>query len=204
MSDFTKISLTDSHIRVIITALNCFYRLRSGQIGIAMDEAYRDKDISYEDREVIEKMVRTIAFKEIQHTNSYYGFNHPELKDGTLAFEIEKTLEEYISVKNNGGLWGSGCNFHGPIKATKEPLPVIEGFTDYKDFPLNKEQTSQLLPHYKAKNYNKLWEAYDSLKLSLPKGDKTEIIVGKFNGDEAEYGGSNERVVVRITKPIKD
>ena len=28
--NFTKISLTDSHIRVIITALNVFYRMRSG------------------------------------------------------------------------------------------------------------------------------------------------------------------------------
>jgi hypothetical protein len=203
-TNFTKIHLTDRQIQVIVTALSCYYRLRSGQVGIAMDEAYRDKDISYDERDVIEKVVRTIAFKEIQHPRSYYGFNSPELKDGTLAFEIEKTLTEYLSVKNNDGYWGSGCDFNGPLRTTKEPLPIIEGFADYKDFPLTRAQTKKILPHYHNNDYKKMWETYDSLKLGLPKGEKYQITIGQFEGKDAVVGGSNERIIVRITKPRKD
>ncbi len=202
--DFTKVFLTDKHISVILAALRTYYRLRSGQVGIAMDEAYSDKNISYDDREIIEKVVRTIAFKEIQHPHSYYGFSSPQLKDGSLAFEIEKTLNEYLSVKNNDGYWGSGCNFNGPLKATQEPLPIIEGFADYKDFPLTRAQTKKILPYYHNNDYKKMWEAYDSLKLGLPKGEKYQITIGQFTGKEAKVGGSNERIIVRITKSRKE
>jgi hypothetical protein len=241
MSNFTKIHLTDKQIQVIITALSCYCRLRSGQIGIAMDEAYRDKDISYDERDEIETKVREVVFgqpksyvannsrgcggdddsgcptlkerleeekpakkAEFNHPHSYYGFSSPELKDGSLAFEIEKTLTEYLSVKNNEGYWGSGCNFNGPLRTTKEPLPIIEGFPDYRDFPLTLAQTKKILPHYHKNDYKKMWETYDSLKLDLPKGQKYQITIDQFAGDEAQYGGSNERIIVRITKPRKD
>lgn len=203
-NSLTKIHFTDKQLRVIVTALSCFYRLRSGRVGIAMDEAYKDKDISYDDRETIEKVVRTIAFKGIQHPHSYYGFSSPQLKDGTLAFEIEKTLDEYLSVKNNDGYWGSGCNFNSPLKTTQEPLPIIEGFADYKDFPLTRAQTKKILPHYHNNDYKKMWEVYDSLKLGLPKGEKYQITTGQFTGKEAKVGGSNERLIVRVTKPRKE
>lgn len=203
--EFNVVHLTNKHLQVIVTALSCFYRLRSGQVGMAMDEAYRDKDISYDDRENIENLVKSIAFKEIKHANSYYGFNSPELKDGTLAFEIEKTLTEYLSVKNNDGYWGNGCNFNGPLPtSSKEPLPIIEGFRDYKDFPLTRAQTKKILPYYHKNDYKKMWKAYDSLKLDLPKGEKYQITTGQFVGDDAEYEGSNERIIVRITRPRKD
>lgn len=205
--EFSVVHFTDKQLQVIVTALSCYYRLRSGQVGIAMDEAYRDKDIGYDDREIIEKAVRSIAFKEIQHPHSYYGFNSPELKDGTLAFEIEKTLTEYLSVKNNDGYWGSGCNFSGPLPtSTKEPLPIIEGFRDYKDFPLSRAQTKKILPHYHKNDYKKMWEAYDKLKLGLPKGEKSQITIGQFNPNDEAFvaGGNNERIIVRITKPRKD
>lgn len=202
--DFNVVHLTDEHIQVILTALKVLYRMRSGQVGIAIDEVYPDKYISYDDRQIIEKTVRTIAFKEIHYPNSYYGFNSPKLGSGILAFEIEKTLDEYLSVKNNDGYWGTGCNFHGPIKATQEPLPIIEGFRDYKDFPLTRAQTKKILPHYHDNDYKKMWEAYDGLKLNLPKGEKYQITTGQFEGKDMAVGGSNERVIVRITKPRKD
>ncbi len=244
MSNFTKISLTDAHIGVIINALEILSRLRSGQVGIAMDAAYRDKDISWDERDEIETKVREIVFgqpkpygqpspyikssccgddddddsgcptlkerlegekpakkAEFNHPHSYYGFNHPEMKDGILAYEVQKTLEEYLAVKNNDGVWGSGCNFHGPLKATKEPFPIIEGFTDYKDFPLTRAQTKKILPHYHNNDYKKMWKAYDALKLDLPKGDKSQIMTHIVTDKGSKIC---ERVFVRITKPRKD
>lgn len=200
-SKFNVVHFTDKQLQVIVTALEVFYRLRSGQVGMAIDEAYRDKGISYDDREIIEKVVRYIAFKEIKHPNSYYGFSSPELKDGTLAYEIEKTLDEYLSVKNNDGYWGSGCNFNGPLKTTQEPLPIIEGFKDYEDFPLTRAQSKKIVPHYQNNDYKKMWEAYDKLKLGLPKGEKYQILTDIAMGEKNEIW---ERVFVRITKPRKD
>ena len=198
--EFNVIHLTDRQLQVIVTGLEVFYRLRSGQVGIAMDLAYRDKGLSYNETEAIENLVKSMAFKEIKHPNSYYGFSSPELKDGTLAYEIEKTLTEYLSVKNNDGYWGSGCNFNGPVRTTQEPLPIIEGFRDYKDFPLTRAQTKKVLPHYHNNDCKKMWEAYDKLKLGLPKGEKYQILT-----DIATEKGENwERIVVRITKPRKD
>lgn len=198
---FNVIHLTDKQLQVIVTALEVFYRMRSGQVGMAIDKAYRDKDISYDDRDTIENLVKSIAFKEIQHPHSYYGFNSPELKDGTLAYEIEKTFTEYLSVKNNDGYWGNGCNFNGPLRTTQEPLPIIEGFRDYKDFPLTRAQTRKILPHYYKKDYVKMWQAYDKLKLGLPKGEKYQILTDILLDKQGE---AYERVIVRITKPRKD
>lgn len=197
----TKVSFTDKQLQVIVAALETYYRLRSSQVGIAMDVAYYDKSLSYDDRETIENLVKSIAFKEIKHPNSYYGFNNPELKDGTLAFEIEKTLTEYLSVKNNDGHWGSGCNFNGPLKTTQEPLPIIEGFKEYKDYPLTRAQTKKILPHYHKNDYVKMWQAYDKLKLDLPKGERHQILTDITTDTKSKI---YERVVVRITKPRKD
>ena len=172
----TNITFTDKHLRVILTALRTYYRLRSSQVGIAMDEAYPDKNLSWDDCETIEKTVRAIAFKEIQHPHSYYGFNNPELKDGTLAYEIEKTLEEYLSVKRNDGYWGSGCNFNGALKTTDEPLPEIQNFYKFKDYSLTKLQTKKVLKLKAAQKYKEMWEYIDGLGLNLPKCEKTEIV----------------------------
>lgn len=60
----TKISFTDEHLRTILTALEVYSRLRAGQIKIAVDEAFRDYDLSYEESESIEKFVRNILFPE--------------------------------------------------------------------------------------------------------------------------------------------
>lgn len=198
---FNVIHLTDKHLQVIVTALNVYYRMRSGQVGMAISEAYCDKAIGYDERETIENLVKNIAFKEIKHPHGYYGFSSPELKDGTLAFEIEKTLTEYLSVKANDGYWGSGCNFDGPLRTTDQPLPVVEGFKDYKDYPLTRAQTKKILPHYHKNDYIKMWAAYDSLRLNLPKGEKYQILTDIATDEKSEI---YERVVVRITKPRKD
>jgi len=54
---------------------------------------------------------------------------------------------------------------------------------------LNKRQSVKINKLYETKDFDKMWEYVDSLKLNLPKGEKTEI-VSSFKG-----------VTIRVTKP---
>jgi len=60
----TKIEFTDEHLRVMMTALEVYSRLRAGQIRIAIDEAFRDVGLSWKELESIETFVRGILYPE--------------------------------------------------------------------------------------------------------------------------------------------
>ena len=100
-------------------------------------------------------------------------------------------------MKRNDGYYGAGCNFHGPLKATDEPLPEIENFLKYKSFnlgELNSEISDKVIKFCDKKKYKEAWELIDTLK--LPKGEKSEIeIIDSFDGKE---------VFVKVWKPRKD
>ncbi len=210
MSKKTKISFENEHIRLIVTALEVYYRLRSGQISMALDNVYYDKDLSYDESHDIEKYIRNIVFpppphhyydhvhegeesprdeRPNLHENAAFGFNNKEMKDATLAYEISKVLEQYLSVSQNNGYFGSGCNFNDPLKATGVPLPEIEDFDKYKLFPLKNNKA--ILKLLREKNYIKMWDLYDKQKTGIPHGEKWEIIE------------QNNKAYVRIFKPRK-
>ena len=118
--------------------------------------------------------------------------------------EIKKTVEEYLSVKNNDGCWGTGTNFRGPLKASDEPFPDILDFKKYKDYPLNKTQSKKINKFYEKKEFDLMWNFIDSLKLDLPRGEKKEIVFGSFVGDGRRVHVPNDRVIIRVHKPIKE
>ena len=62
------VKLSDSHLRVINRALEVYYRMRSGQIGIALDTAY-DECIDWDTRDIIEKMVRRLIIDDKKYKN---------------------------------------------------------------------------------------------------------------------------------------
>lgn len=183
------VKLTDKHLAVINTALEVYYRLKSGQINIALDEAF-NYSIDREELDNIEKIIRKNTHKDLP-SNAAYGFNSPEIGGARIAYEIKKTIEEYLSVKNNNGFYGSTVNFHGPLKASDEPLPVILEHKSYKDYKLNKRQSSKVNKLINQKKFTQMWEYIDSLKLNLPKGESTEVI-SSFDG-----------VSIRVWKPRK-
>jgi hypothetical protein len=148
----TKIEFTDEHLRVMMTALEVYSRLRSGQIKIAIETAYSDYSITGNESETIENYVRDIVFprtfaleqnhkeaydeqcrvkRPALNKNSYFGVTSSEMlkSGGTLAHEIYSTLRQYVSLKNNDGYEGSGVNYYSPLMITQVPLPVIEGFS---------------------------------------------------------------------------
>ena len=131
--NMNTVKLSDKHLAVISNALEVYYRLKSGQVGIALDTAY-DYKLSWEQKEVVEKQIKLMLFPEL-HSNAAYGFNSDKIGDAKVAYEVKKTFEEFLSVKNNDGCWGTGTNFRGPLKASDEPFPDILDFKKYKDYP---------------------------------------------------------------------
>lgn len=187
----TKIEFTDEQLHVMMTALETYSRLRAGQVSIAMNTAYRDYWLTAQESEAIEDCVRNIVFTEpfsLEHKqkagfdapverpalnkNSYFGvFSQDMLKSGgTLAYEIYSTLRQYVALKNNDGYAGTGVCYDDPVHVTKVPLPVIEGFTTEKHFPIKgKAIVSKLDKAQETKNYTKVWDVVgEYLKRKYP------------------------------------
>ena len=101
------IQFDEEHLHTIATAMEVYSRLRSGQIKFAFDAAFCDKDLTYSDSEAIESFVRTFVFRNDEHIinnrNAYYGVGCEEMKDGTVAWEIKKTVEQYLHYERNDG-----------------------------------------------------------------------------------------------------
>jgi hypothetical protein len=188
------IKLSDTHLRVINRALEVYSRLRSGQIGIALDETY-DKLIDYDSRDLIEKMVRKLIIddKDLSNSGGNYSFNNSKMGDAKIAYEIRSVFRQYLAVKNNDGYFDfSTVDFNDPLKASEEPLPEIVNFVKYIDHLFTPEQSEKINQLHNKKEYKKAWDYIDSLELDVPRGDRVELVSG-FNG-----------VTMRIHKPRKE
>jgi hypothetical protein len=177
-------------LSVINAALEAYYRLKSGQISMALDIAYEYK-LTYDQSHAIENIVKVMALPELAKNGCSYGFNSPQIGDGKIAFEIKKTFEEVLAVKRNGGYYGNTVDFHGPLKASDEPLPEVVNFVNYIDHKFTDKESDIINDYYHLKDFEKMWEYADSITSKLPKGEKREIIPS-FNG-----------VTMRIYKPRK-
>jgi hypothetical protein len=184
------VKLTDNHLRVINTALETYFRLKTGQVDIALDYAYGFK-LNHDQADAIAAIIKSIALPEISTRGSSYSFNSPEIGDGKIAYEIKKTFEEVLAVKNNDGYYGYTVDFHGPLKASDEPLPEVVGFKNYIDYHLDKKQSKKVNKFFATKDFDGMWNYIDFLKLNLPSGERTEVIP------------SFECVTIRVTKPRK-
>ena len=188
------VKLSDNHLRVINRALEVYYRMRSGQIGMALDTAY-DKCIDWDSRDLIEKMVRKliIADDNLSSPGAGYGFNNEKIGDARIAYEIQCVFRQFLAVKRNDGYFDySTVDFADPLKASDEPLPEIVNFVKYIDHLFTPEQSKRINRLHGKKEYTKAWDYIDGLKLDLPKGESVELISG-FNG-----------VTMRIHKPRKE
>jgi hypothetical protein len=193
-SQMNDIKLSDNHLKVINRALEVYYRMRSGQIGIALDTAY-DKCIDYDNRDLIEKMVRKLVIDDdkLSSPSASYGFNSNEIGDARIAYEIQCVFRQYLAVKRNDGFFDySTVDFRDPLKASDEPLPEVVNFIKYIDHVFTAEQSKKINQLHKKKMYKEAWNYIDDLKLDLPKGEGVELISG-FNG-----------VTMRIHKPRRE
>lgn len=186
------IEFDEKHLSTITTALEVYSRLRSGQIKFAMDAAFYDKDLTYLDGESIESFVRTVVFykeKEIiENRNSYYGIGCKSMKDGTVAWEIKKTIEQYLHYQRNDG-FRMICDVSGdgPFQSSDVPIPKIIDpvrtpsslvyWKPQKHFRIPQRYQEKMDIYMKEKQFDKVWELVDKSfkKNPIPKGKLTKI-----------------------------
>ena len=188
--DINLVKLTDTHLSVINVALETYYRLKAGQISMALDTAY-GYSLNCETTKALESIIKLTILPDLFKSGGSYGCTSPQLGDGKIAFEIRKTFEEVLAVKRNDGYYGNTVDFHGPLKTSNEPLPEVVNFVNYIDHKFTDKQSDIINDYYHLKDFEKMWQYVDSITSKLPRGDKREIIPS-FNG-----------VVMRIHKPRK-
>jgi hypothetical protein len=186
-----SIEFDERHLGTLATALEVYSRLRSGQIKMAMDTAFWDKDLTYQDGEVLEIMVRTIVFyKEeelMKNRNSYYGIGCEKMKDGTVAWEIKKTIDQYLHYQRNDG-YRQICDVSGAgaFQSSEVPMPkIIEPSRMLSEFAYWKPQKEFRIPQryqervdkaMKNKDFTLVWDLVDkAFRNTLPKGSSSKV-----------------------------
>jgi hypothetical protein len=186
-SEKVSIEFDERHLETLTTALEVYSRLRSGQIKFAIDAAFWDKYLTYNDGEVIESFVRTLVFRKeeeiINNKNSYYGVGCLNMKDGTVAWEIKKVIEQYLHYKRNNGMRRiCDVSGDGPLEISGISAPkVLDSIKGYwkpqKEFRIPQGKQESMKKAMDNKDYEKAWSiVYDSFKKKpLPTGKKTRI-----------------------------
>jgi hypothetical protein len=206
-----KVTVTfdERHLPVLVRALECYMRLRSGQIGMAMDEVYSDKQTKmlndrkyyhYGDNKEIEKLIRSVYFKDLGSPNAAWGIGQYGF-GGEEAYMIQKTLRQYMAYERNDGYSGSGRDFDTCWGSYSDvPNPVVEGFSTRKFFKAPKSIANKIETFCSEEKYKEAFDLIDKKWKTLPRGDKYEI------GDKIEYDGDNMPVSivgVWVTAPRK-
>jgi hypothetical protein len=238
-----SIEFDHRHLFVLVSALETYSRLQSGQIKMAMDEVYWDRGLTYDEGQYIENAIRFIAFppnatrhydghggfydqynneyndkgeliKEseewknrkirphLDHPNSSFGIGCKEMIRGTIAWEIKKTIEEYLHYERNDGYRDMGVDGDGMLNVSHIPDPKVldpiilsslKYWKPQKAFRIPQRYQDKMSEVIKNKQYDKAWQIVETAfkNKPLPKGNsaKIEEIAGTY--------------YVVIEKPIK-
>ena len=127
-----------------------------------------------EDRQELHRLVRKVCFPALENGQSY-GIGNKEVGDGQIAYEISKVLDNYVSVKRNGGFWGNGTNFYEPLEYSGIPLPSVKGFKKYVDFKIDGEYYAELATLVDEKSFPEAWKVVDRWMAKYPNKELKEI-----------------------------
>jgi len=180
------IEFDEKHLSTLTNALEVYSRLRGGQIKFAFDNVFWDKNLSYEDGEVLESFVRTIVFQKdkllMENRNAYYGIGCKEMKDGDVAWEIKKVIEQYKHYQRNDG-FRRICDVSGDgaMQISDVPVPKIVDSNGYwkpqKSFIIPKRYQKYIDASMKIREYGDVWSIVDKAfkKNPLPRGKASRI-----------------------------
>lgn len=177
-----QLELDEQHLYTLVYALEVYSRLKTGQIGMAIDTAFQDKLIGWDDKQMIETVVRNVVFKGeelVRNPNMSYGIHQKEVGDAKQAFIIRKVIDQYFHYKRNDG-YRIVCDVSGdgaPYIQTDIPIPKIVGFEPKKTFKIPKRAYDILNKAFDKKDWKTMWAAVDLVfkKNPLPKGSSSEI-----------------------------
>lgn len=222
-----QIEFDSKHIPVLISALETYSRLQSGQVSMAMDNVYADRNLSYDERQHIENTVRYMAFPanvrreydghgefydqynntydssgsiieeseewenkknrpHLDHPNCYFGVGCKEMRNGTIAWEIKKAIEEFLHYERNDGYRDMGVDGDGVLNITGIPNakildPIILSSFKYwepqKKFRIPQRYQEKVDRLIKNKEYKSVWEIVNKAfkRNPLPSGSKYKI-----------------------------
>jgi len=213
------IEFDEKHLQTLSAALEVYSRLRSGQISMAVDTAFWDANLSWDERQYLENMIRYVVFPSnpkreydghggfydqynneydeggnlveegddwklkknrhhLDYPNSYYGVGCEEMKDGTVAWEIKKTIEQYLHYQRNNGV-RKICDVSGDgaMQVSNVPVPKVLNFDPCKIIKIPKKYYSKIEKNYENKEWDVLWNLTNKIftKKPLPKGKSTTI-----------------------------
>lgn len=116
-SERISIEFDKRHLFVLISALETYSRLQSGQIKMAMDEVYWDRGLTYDEGQHIENTIRYHAFppnanREYDgHGGFYDQYNNVYNESGEIVKESEdwknKKIRPHLDHPNSS--FGVGC-----------------------------------------------------------------------------------------------
>lgn len=222
-----QVEFQKEHLYVLISALETYSRLQSGQIGMALDNVYIDRDLTWDEKEHIQNTIRYYAFPQVarkeydghggffdqynneynengeiineseewkrfktrphlDHPNSSFGVGCKEAKNGTIAFEIRKVIEQYFHYERNNGMRKISDVSGDGIKWSYSgvPAPKVVGFEPVLKIKIPKKHKKTLDSFFLKKDWKNLWFYAENTifkKKPLPRGNKT-----KFQKDENE------------------
>lgn len=235
-----QLELDEKHIPVLVAALEVYSRLRSGQIGMAFDTVYSDACLSWDERELLERVVNDVVYPaepvrmydghghfydrydnvyddkgdivehseewklkkkrhHLNHGNSYFGVGNTDvMRNGTIAWEIKKAIDEYQHYTYNDGCRTMGVDGDGVLNLSGIPnarIVTSEGYwKPEKAFKFPRRYQAKVADAINEENYKKAWSvaAQAFKKTTLPRGSSYRIEKRK------------EEYHIVIDKPEKD
>lgn len=215
-----KLIFSEAHAEVVKKSCEAYCRGKLGQFRYMLEEIFPELD--YNRGCTIEEFIRA-QFREQAlekdfhpeyyfpfHSNQHWSIGNEKIGDGILAYEVEKVIGNYLSVKNNDGYWGVGTNFSEPLcyrggklSLDESSLPEIEDFVKYKDFSLTKAKSRRVHTYCVNKQWDKAWEIIVKLmqKGIINCGSGSGNMVIKWEVNPLDNTPNDETYFVRVDKP---
>lgn len=139
-SEKVQIEFEQEHLYVLRNALEVYSRLRSGQISIALDTVFYDRMLSWDERQDMERYVRSICFpkppeRKYDGQGGYYDqYGNTYGEDGNIDQESEdwKRLKKRPSLPSDNAYYGVHSDEMKEGSAAFDIKKVISQYLHYK------------------------------------------------------------------------
>lgn len=198
-----KITLSESQSQAIIAALEAFTRFRINQPKTALEQIFPKEchELGWNKMNELCRPIQEAFFPDHPGNGGPSICSERAGKEAHLAYEIQKTIQQYLALKKSGGWFGSATDFDGAtLNPSGEPPPKIEGLEEmqHKDFLIPDQKTAKQF--CKQEDWTNLWPWVSENMPELPRGDGYEVKIIDLNADLWKDHG---KVYIRVHKPRK-
>lgn len=197
-----KIEFQDYHLPVILAALEAFQRFRINQPKAALEQIFPKEcwELGWGKLAEICQPFHDAFFPDHPTNGGPSICSEKAGKEAHLAYEIQKTIEQYLALKKSNGWFGLGREFDGNLlNPSGNPPPKIEGLAEMQYMKFLIPQQRQAYDFYSQDDFEGLWNHIKEYLPDLPRGDKMEIVEGI---EDHTFCGS-PTLYVRVHKPRK-